>query len=129
MPLHAALITLLNVVLIAVAMFLVGKARVRTGIHAPAITGDVEFERVFRAHQNTLEATVMFLPALWVAALAGNPLYAVLLGYAWLVGRAWYLAAYVRPGGNRGPGFTLAILANTGLLLWGLYCVILRMIL
>ena len=55
---QAALITLLTVLLISVAMYLVGKARARHGIEAPATTGNPEFERVFRAHQNTLEATV-----------------------------------------------------------------------
>ena len=128
MQTHAALITLLTVVLIAVAMYLVGKARERTGIKAPATTGNAGFERVFRAHQNTLEATVMFLPAFWVATMVCNPLYAAVLGYAWLLGRAWYLAAYVSADGNRGPGFMIAILANAALLLLAFYCLIMRMV-
>ncbi len=124
---QAALITLLTVALISAAMYLVGKARTRYGIHAPTTTGNPEFERVFRAHQNTLEATVMFLPALWVATVYCNPFWAAMLGYAWLLGRAWYLAAYVRPTGNRGSGFTIAIVANAVLLLWGLFCLVPRL--
>lgn len=120
---QAALITLLNVLLLAVAMYLVGKARGRHGIHAPATTGNLEFERVFRAHQNTLEATVMFLPTLWIASLWCNETYAAWLGYAWLVGRAWYLLAYASPTGKRGWGFNIGGFANLALLLWALWCV------
>ena len=76
MHLHAALITALNVLLIAFAMYLVGRARGRFQIQAPATTGNVDFERVFRAHQNTLEQTVMFLPVLWLATLYYNEQYA-----------------------------------------------------
>lgn len=117
MHLHAALITLLTVLLIALAMYFVGRARGKHQVHAPATTGHPDFERAFRAHQNTIEQAVMFLPALWVASVYGDPAIAALLGYAWLVGRHWYLWAYIRPGGKRGGGFMLAILANLGLLL------------
>ena len=120
---HAALITLLNVLLIALAMQLVGSARGKHQVKAPATTGHPDFERAFRAHQNTIEATVMFLPALWVATSFGDARIAAWLGFAWLVGRVWYLFAYISPGGKRGPGFMIAIIANLGLLgigLWGL---------
>lgn len=120
---QAALITLLNMVLLALAMGLVAKARGRHGIHAPATTGTVEFERVFRAQQNTIEATVMFLPTLWIASTWCNETYAAWLGYAWLVGRLWYLFAYASPTGKRGWGFNIGAYANLALLLWGLWCV------
>ena len=129
-PSAAALITLLNVVLIAVAMQLVGSARGKFGVHAPATTGDPGFERVFRAHQNTLEATVMFLPCLWIASSHGDARIASWLGWAWLLGRTWYLFAYASPTGKRGPGFMLAIIANVGLLamgFWGLVPPLLRL--
>ena len=120
-PSAAALITLLNVVLIALAMQLVGSARAKHGVHAPATTGNPEFERVFRAHQNTLEATVMFLPCLWIAASHGDARIASWLGWAWLVGRVWYLFAYASPTGKRGAGFTIAIAANLLLLAMGFW--------
>ena len=120
MPAHAVLITLLNVLLIAVAMQLVASARGKHQVKAPATTGPVEFERAFRAHQNTLEATVMFLPTLWIAATWYDPLWAAAAGYAWLAGRAWYLHGYVFRAGRRGGGFMLAILSNLALLVMGL---------
>ena len=111
MHLHAALITALNVVILFVAMGLVGRARGRFQIKAPAITGHPDFERAFRAHQNTLEQTVMFLPALWIACVYGNEQWAVWAGYAWVIGRVWYLFGYVREAGKRSNGFLIAGLA------------------
>ena len=115
MTLHAALITLLNVVLIGVAMFYVGRARGIHKVDAPAVVGHPDFERAFRAHQNTLEQTVMFLPTLWVATVFGNPMYAAWLGYAWLIGRSWYLVGYLRATNKRGPGFMVSAIAWLGL--------------
>ena len=48
-----ALVTLLTVALLMTTMFMVGSARRRFGIHAPATTGHPDFERVFRAQMNT----------------------------------------------------------------------------
>ena len=123
MHFHAALITALNAVILCIAMLLVGRARGRFQIEAPAITGHPDFERVFRAHQNTLEQTVMFLPVLWLATLYCNEQFAAWLGYAWLVGRLWYVFGYARAANGRSAGFGVAILAWFGLLLmsfWGL---------
>jgi len=117
-----ALVTLLTVVLMVATTFLVGRARGKYGIHAPATTGHEGFERAFRVQMNTQEAAIMFLPTLWLAAGFANPYYAALAGAAWLVGRVWYAAAYAVPGRNRGPGFIIAMLALGALLVmafWG----------
>lgn len=117
-----ALVTLLTVVLMVATTFLVGRARGKYGIHAPATTGHEGFERAFRMQMNTQEAAIMFLPTLWLAAGFANPDYAALAGAAWLVGRVWYAAAYAVPGRNRGPGFIIAMLALGALLVmafWG----------
>ena len=123
MHLQAALITALTVVIISIAMFFVGRARGKYQIHAPATSGHPDFDRAFRAHQNTLEQTVMFLPLLWLATMYCNEQYAAYLGYAWLVGRAWYLYGYIAEAGNRGPGFMISSIAMIVLLvmcLWGI---------
>ena len=124
MHLHAALITALNVVILFVAMGLVGRARGRFQIKAPAITGHPDFERAFRAHQNTLEQTVMFLPLLWLVTLYGNEQYAAWLGYAWLVGRLWYVFGYIKAAGKRSGGFGLASLAAIGLMLLSFWALV-----
>ncbi len=120
---HAALITALTVVLIALAMYLVGRARGKFQIKAPATTGHPDFERAFRAHQNTLEQTVMFLPVLWLATLYCDARWAAWFGYAWLLGRLWYLFGYVgtEGGRGRGAGFMIAILATLGLLVMSFF--------
>jgi uncharacterized MAPEG superfamily protein len=129
MHLHAALTTLLTVLLLVLAMFFVGRARGRHGIEVPATVGHPDFERAFRAHQNTVEQTVMFLPTLWVACLYGNERIAIWLGYAWLLGRLWYLFGYLAEAGKRSKGFLISTLANLGLLLlagWGLLTALLH---
>ena len=50
----AAFITLLNVLILFIAMGLVGRARCKYGIKAPACTGNEHFECAFRAHENTI---------------------------------------------------------------------------
>ena len=126
MHLQAALITLLTVVIIAVAMILVGRARGQFQVRAPATTGHPDFERAFRAHQNTLEQTVMFLPLLWLASVYSNEQWAAWSGYAWLVGRAWYLFGYVHTvdGRGRSGGFLVSMLAVIALLVIGLWAVL-----
>jgi glutathione S-transferase len=122
MYLHAALITVLSTVLLGFAMGLVGRARGRHGIHAPATSGHPDFDRAFRAHMNTLEQVAMFLPVLWVATIHYDAMIAAYLGYAWLVGRLWYVVGYVRAADKRSMGFLVGALAYLALLvlsLWG----------
>ncbi len=124
MHLHAALITALTVLVLGLAVYLVGAARSKHGIPAPAITGNPDFERAFRAHQNTVEQVVMFLPALWLAAVYGNEQIANYLGYAWIVGRLVYLFGYIREAGKRSMGFMIGAVAMVGLLILGMQGII-----
>jgi hypothetical protein len=98
----------------------VGRARVRTGIEAPAITGDPSFERVYRAHQNTLEQLVVFLPALFASGYFVGEIYAVAAGVVFLIGRAIYFRSYTAAAEKRGIGFGITALANIALVLGGL---------
>jgi hypothetical protein len=63
----------------------------------------------------------MFLPALWTAALFGHALISSALGGIWLLARAWFVVAYADPGKSRAFPFTLGLVANTLLLLQGLW--------
>lgn len=98
----------------------VGRARGRSGLQAPAVTGDATFERVFRAHYNTLEQLVAFLPAIYAAGYYVHELYAVAAGVAFLVGRALYFRAYVADPARRGPGMLITFAATLALVLGGL---------
>ncbi|HMW23550.1 MAG TPA: MAPEG family protein [Burkholderiaceae bacterium] len=99
---------------------LVGQARVRHGVEAPAVTGHPLFERMYRVQMNTLELLVVFLPALWLAALYWSPLGMGALGAVYLVGRLIYWRAYTRDPVSRSLGFTLSFLPIVLLLLAGL---------
>lgn len=106
-----ALVALLTVLLLFGTMILVGRARVRCGIKAPAVSGHPDFERAYRVQMNTLEASVMFLPTLWLASSYGMPLWAGIVGLVWLLGRIWYAVAYSMDAAKRGPGFAVGMLA------------------
>ena len=96
---------------------LVGRARGRYGIEAPATSGHPVFERWLRVQGNTLELLVVFVPALWLAARYWNPLYAAALGALFFVGRALYAISYVRDPKTRGLGFVLSLLPTAVLVL------------
>jgi len=124
MHLHAALITALTVIIIFIAMGLVGRARGKYQIKAPAITGHPDFERAFRAHQNTLEQSVMFLPVLWLATIYGSSeRLAAVLGLIWLAGRLWYVFGYVQDAQKRSMGFLISFLAFIALLAMSLWSI------
>jgi glutathione S-transferase len=111
----AAFITLLNVLVLFMAMGLVGRARGKYGIKAPACSGHEQFECAYRAHMNTVEQTVMFLPVLWIASLYSNVMWAHWLGAAWIVGRIWYVLGYNKAPGARSGGFLLGFVSFIGL--------------
>jgi uncharacterized membrane protein YecN with MAPEG domain len=91
---------------------LVGRARTRLGVAAPACTGDPVFERTFRVQQNTLEQLAIFLPALFLFGRYVSPGVGALVGVAFIVGRALYAAGYIRDPGERGTGFLITVLAQ-----------------
>lgn len=106
-----ALVTLLNVLLLAATAFAVARARGRYGIEPPATTGHEGFERAYRVQMNTLEQSVIFLPTLWLAATHGFAGWAGIAGLVWLVGRAWYMAGYLQAPERRSGGFLVAAVA------------------
>ena len=89
----------------------VGRVRHRTGVAAPAMTGDPQLERALRVQYNTLEWLPVFLVSLWLFASYWNDLVAAALGVVWIVGRIVYAVGYWRDPARRGPGFGLQALA------------------
>ena len=72
MPHLTAITTLFAILLYFYTVLLVIQARGRTGIKAPATTGDPEFERTFRVQMNTLEWMPILLPAMWLCTEKGT---------------------------------------------------------
>jgi len=108
-------ITSLAIILIVLLQFsfafLVGKARGRSGIKAPAMTGDPGLERAVRVQANTIEQVLMFLPALVLALPLLGDIYAAILAAIWIVGRVVFAKGYLRDPKARATGFIITVLA------------------
>ena len=96
----------------------VGSMRGKHEVKAPAMTGHPEFERMSRIQMNTLEQMVCFLPALWMYAHLGNPLWGAGLGVVYLIGRFIYRSAYLKDPGGRTAGFMITFLPTAVMLVW-----------
>jgi glutathione S-transferase len=115
-----AVVSLLALIEYMVIAGLVGSARGKYGVKAPATTGNEVFERYFRVQQNTLEQLVVFLPALWLFANYVSTSLGAVIGLAFIIGRAVYLRGYVADPAKRGTGFAISFAANAILVLGGL---------
>jgi len=113
-----ALVTLLALLTYFWMSVRVGAARSKSGVQAPAMTGDPLLERTIRAHYNTLEWLPLFLVSMWLFAIYWSDLVAAALGLVWIVGRILYAVTYVADPAKRGPGFLIQALA-TAILLFG----------
>jgi glutathione S-transferase len=111
-----ALVTCLAILFYFFTSIQVAKARVAFGIKAPAITGNADFERVFRVQMNTLEWMPIFLPSLWLFAIYISDPIAAVLGLVWVAGRILYMTGYSQAADKRGWGF--GIQAAAAMLLW-----------
>jgi glutathione S-transferase len=106
--------------------FMVGSARQKYGVAAPATTGDPTFERYYRVHQNTLEALVVFIPALWLFAFYASRWAAVALGAVFIIARVIYARGYIEDPAKRATGAFVTFGVNAILLLGGLIGLIVR---
>jgi glutathione S-transferase len=105
MPHYTAIVTLLAVALYFFLATRVAAARGTFKVRHPATTGNPDFERIFRAHVNTLEWMPTFLVPLWLCALYLSDIGAAALGLVWIVGRVAYFTGYKQAVEKRLPGF------------------------
>lgn len=101
--------------------FLVGKARAEHKVKAPATEGPDPFNRVYRAHVNTLEQLVLMLPALWIFTLGIGDVWGALLAAVWIVGRILYVLGYAQAADKRGTGFSITVISFAVAVLGGVY--------
>lgn len=101
-----AVVALLQFFVFAV---LVGRARMKYGVRAPATSGHEMFERAYRVQMNTLELLVLFLPALYIAATYWPQAAVAACGAVFVLGRIVYQRAYMSAPEARGLGFMLSI--------------------
>ena len=111
-----ALVTCLAIAFYLFTSIKAGKARATFDVKAPAISGNPDFERVFRVQINTLEWMPIFLPSLWLFAIYISDAIAAALGVVWIIVRILYMIGYSEAAAKRGRGF--AIQAGAAVLLW-----------
>lgn len=110
------LVSVLAIVVYIWTVVRVGMARGKYGVAAPAITGNLEFERYVRVQTNTLEWLPVFLACLWMASLYWAQTVVALVGLVWPLARIYYAMSYVKDPASRAPGFVLQALSAIGLL-------------
>lgn len=120
---YTALVTIAALGYTFILSGLVGAARAKAGVDAPAMTGQPDFDRAFRIHMNTIEQLVLFIPVLWLATSVVGDVWAAEIGVVWVVGRVIYAAGYRKDAEKRGPGFLITLLPTavlTVITLWGI---------
>lgn len=121
---YVVLVILIAIVQYILLSALVGRARAKYGVAAPAISGHPVFDRTFRVQQNTLEGLVIFLPGLWFFGQYLSATWAVGLGIAGIVGRAIYAVGYIKDAEKRGLGAGIVGMVNMALVVGALVGVI-----
>ncbi len=121
------------IVMLALAEYIyftvrVGASRGKLEVHAPACKGNEKFERMFRVQQNTLEQLIIFIPATFAFAFYVSPLWVLVPGGIFLVGRLLYSMAYIKEPDSRAPGMIMTLFANAALVLVTLIYLLMNMI-
>ncbi|KAM4809490.1 microsomal glutathione S-transferase 2 [Rhinophrynus dorsalis] len=104
-------VSLLSVCQLAYFAKQVGKCRMKHKVVPPAVTGHPEFERTFRAQQNCVEFSTLFLVDFWTAGWFFNQELAAVFGLLYLYGRHLYFYGYIESAKGRLQGFSVCKLA------------------
>jgi glutathione S-transferase len=120
------MITVLALLEYTILGIMVGRARQTYGVEAPATTGNPDFERYFRVHENTLEALIVFIPAVWIFALEVNYHFAVALGALFLIARIIYASGYLSAANKRTAGALTTAAINAILLLGTMIALVIK---
>lgn len=121
---NATLIILLALLQYVWFSMRVGLARGKYKIDAPACSGNENFERLFRIQMNTLEQLIVFIPAMYAFAFYLSPVWVLVPGVAYLLGRFLYSAEYTKEPTTRAPGMAVTMLSNVLLVLGALFGVL-----
>ena len=127
MPHYTALVTLLAIAFYFFLATQVARARTKFAVKHPGTTGHPDFERIFRAHINTLEWLPIFLVPLWLCAIYLSDAGAASVGVVWIVGRIVYFAGYRKSAEGRLPGFFIQVVASAVLFIGAVVGVIMRL--
>ena len=103
------LVSLLAILIAIGTAILVARVRTQTGILPPAMSGHPSVERALRVQGNTVEGFIVFLPALWLAALYFQGWIPPIIGLVWCLGRIAYAVGYMQDAKRRHMGFAICI--------------------
>lgn len=92
--LYVAVVSALALLAYYFTLLMAGLARGRFKIPVPSHSGPPEYERYVRAHHNTLEHLVLFLPGMWLFAYVVSPQWAAGIGLIWPPMRVLYALGY-----------------------------------
>jgi uncharacterized membrane protein YecN with MAPEG domain len=106
---------------------IVGRARGRYGVAAPATSGHPDWERLNRVHQNSIEQLVVFLPLFLLYATTARDT-APWVGALFVVARVVYAMGYAKSPAGRTAGAALTFLAQLWLALGVLIGISLRLV-
>ena len=123
-----AIVTIIALLQYSYFGVLVGSARGKYNVPAPAQSGNEQFERMNRVHLNTLEQLIVFIPALWMHAYFANPIYGAILGAIFIIGRFVYRAEYLKDPDSRSLGFGMTFIPSVVLLIWTLVVVVMTLV-
>ncbi|XP_056625474.1 microsomal glutathione S-transferase 2 [Triplophysa dalaica] len=123
-PILLAAVSLLSALHMGFLARRVGWSRMKHKVMPPSVTGPPEFERTFRAHQNSVEFYPIFLVVLWISGIFCNEVFAALGGLLYIVAREMYFNGYINESKKRLPGFYtvicvllfLAVMATLGII-------------
>ena len=96
----------------------VGPARKKYNVVYPATEGSADFNRVYRAHVNTLEQLAIAVPAFWIFAEATHAKYAAVAALVWVIGRIIYVLAYSKQAESRSTGFMIGFIPVVVAIVW-----------
>ena len=125
---YTALVTLLAVLFYFYTSTRVARARYKYGVKLPAISGNEDFERIFRVQMNTLEWLPIFLPSLWLFSVYISDAIAAAIGLVWIIGRIVYAIGYSKEAIKRRPGFLIQAFATIVLWVGALGAVLWRLV-
>lgn len=108
----SALITIFTSIFTFYLAFNVGATRRKTKSSALDNKQDKQVIVSNRVHMNMIEASIVFIPLLWIATLYTSATIAGSIGAIWFASRVWYSAVYLKNPDARAIPFIIGVVCT-----------------